>query len=56
MLMMFFSLYDTESKHEDQTDMPDLLYMPRSQGSMVTATKKIFSLVKEVFKKTPWDY
>ena len=38
--------YNTESRHEDETDIPNLLYVSRSKASMATATKENISLVK----------
>ena len=48
--------YNTESRHEDETDMPNLLYVSRSKAFMATATKENISLVKEVFNGRPLDY
>lgn len=36
--------------------MPNILYASRSKVSMVTATKKILSLVKGAFKRRTLDY
>ena len=38
--------YNTESRHEDETDIPNLLYVSKSKASMATATKENISLVK----------
>ena len=38
--------YNTESRHEDETDIPNLLYVSRSKASIATATKENISLVK----------
>ena len=48
--------HNTESRHEDETDMPNLLYVSRSKASMATATKENIFLVKEVFNGRPLDY
>ena len=54
--MILINLYNTESRHEDKTDMPNLLYMSRSKASMATATKENIFLVKEAFNGRPLDY
>ena len=48
--------YNTESRHEDETNMQNLIYVSRSKASMATATKGNISLVKEVFNGSPLDY
>ena len=48
--------YNAQSRHEDETDMPNLHYVSRSTASIATATKENISLVKEVFNGRPLDY
>ena len=48
--------YNTESRHEDETNMQNLIHVSRSKASMATATKGNISLVKEVFNGSPLDY
>lgn len=36
----FFNLYNTQSRHRDETDIRDLIYMSRSKVSMAAATKQ----------------
>ena len=48
--------HNTESRHEDETDMLNLLYVSRSKASMTTATRENISLVKEAFNGRPLDY
>ena len=51
MLMMFFNMYPTESRHVDWTDISDLIYVLKSKAPMVTVTKTNLSLVKQEFKR-----
>ena len=51
--MILINPCNTESRHKDETDMPNLLYVSRSKASMTTATKENISLVKEVLNGRP---